>query len=88
MSGSGLLINPLRANLTKCSNTLKQFVGKLLMDCLSLFGHSVGLASKRLMTPGMKEYLKSDPHLLIFLLIFALMIIALKKWWEMLFISS
>ena len=24
MSGSGLLINPLRANLTKCSNTLKQ----------------------------------------------------------------
>ena len=69
MSGSGLLINPLRANLTKCSNTLKQFVGKLLMDCLSLFGHSVELAPKRIMTPGMKEYLKSDPHLLFFFII-------------------
>ena len=69
MSGSNLLINPLCANLTKCSNTLKQFVGKLLMDCLSLFGHSVGLAPKRIMTPGMKEYLKSDPHLLFFFII-------------------
>ena len=69
MSGSNLLINPLCANLTKCSNTLKQLVGKLLMDCLSLFGHSVGLAPKRIMTPGMKEYLKSDPHLLFFFII-------------------
>ena len=41
-------INPLSANFTKWSNTLKQFVGKLPTNCLSVFDHFVGLALKRL----------------------------------------
>ena len=41
-------INPLSANITKWSNTLKQFVGKLPMNCLSVFDHFVGLALKGL----------------------------------------
>ena len=36
--------NPFSANFTKWSNTLKQFVGKLLTICLSVFDHFVGLA--------------------------------------------
>ena len=40
--------NPLSANPTKWSNTLKQFVGKLTMNCLSVFEHFVGLALKGL----------------------------------------
>ena len=43
-----LLLNPLSANITKWSNTLKQFVGKLPTNCLSVFDHFVGLAIKRL----------------------------------------
>ena len=42
------LINPLSANITKLSNTLKQFVGKLPTNCLSVFDHFVGLALKGL----------------------------------------
>ena len=42
------LINPLNANLRKWSNTIKQFVGNLPTNCLSVFDHSVGLALKRL----------------------------------------
>ena len=38
------LINPLSANPTKWSNTLKQFVGKFPTNCLSVFDHFVGLA--------------------------------------------
>ena len=30
-------LNPLRANHTKCSNTLKQFVGNLSTNCLSVW---------------------------------------------------
>ena len=41
-------INPLSANPTKYLNTLKQFVGKLPTNCLSVFDHFVGLALKRL----------------------------------------
>ena len=41
-------INPLRANPTKWSNTLKQFIGKLLTNILSLFDHFVKLALKGL----------------------------------------
>ena len=41
-------INPLSANLTKWSNTLKQFVGKLPTNCLSVFDHFVGLVLKGL----------------------------------------
>ena len=32
-------INPFSTNPTKWSNTLKQFVGNLLMNCLSVFDH-------------------------------------------------
>ena len=38
----------LSANPTKWSNTLKQFVGNLPMNCLSVFGHFVGYALKGL----------------------------------------
>ena len=41
-------VNPLRANPTKWSNTFKQFVDKLLTNCLSVFDHFVGLALKGL----------------------------------------
>ena len=40
--------NPLCANFTKWSNTLKQFVGKLPTNCLSVFDHFVRLALKGL----------------------------------------
>ena len=39
-------IDPLSANPSKLSNTLKQFVGKLPKNCLSVFDHFVGLALK------------------------------------------
>ena len=45
----GLHINALSANPTKWSNTLKQFVGKLPTNSLSVFDHFVGLALKGLM---------------------------------------
>ena len=38
--------NPLSANPTKWSNTLKQFVSILPTNCLSEFDHFVGLALK------------------------------------------
>ena len=43
-----LSFNPLSANLTKWSNTLKQFVGKLPTNCLSVFDHFVRLTLKEL----------------------------------------
>ena len=42
------MINPLSANPTKWSYTLKQFVGNLPANCLSVFDHFVGLALKGL----------------------------------------
>ena len=42
------ILNPLSANFTKWSNTLKQFVGKLPTNCLSVFDHFAGLALKGL----------------------------------------
>ena len=39
-------INPLSANPTKWSKTLKQFIGKLPTNCLSVYDHFVGLALK------------------------------------------
>ena len=42
------MIIPLSASFTKWSNTLKQFVGKLPTNCLSVFDHFVGLALKGL----------------------------------------
>ena len=41
-------INPLSANPTKWPNTLKQIVGRLPTNCLSVFGHFVNLALKGL----------------------------------------
>ena len=41
-------LNPLSASLTKWSNTLKQFVGNLTTNCLSVFDQFVGLALKGL----------------------------------------
>ena len=43
------LFNPLSANPAKWSNTLKQFVGNLPTNCLSVFDHFVKLAFKGLM---------------------------------------
>ena len=43
-----LMVNPVNANTTKWSNTLKQFVASLPTNCLSVFDHFVGLALKRL----------------------------------------
>ena len=40
--------NPLSAKLTTWPNTLKQFAGKLPTNCLSVFGHFMGLAIKGL----------------------------------------
>ena len=44
-------INPLSANPRKWPNTLKQFVGKLPTNCLSVFGRFVNLAFKGLRVP-------------------------------------
>ena len=41
-------LEPFSANFTKCSSTLKQFVGNLPTNCLSVFDHFVGLALKGL----------------------------------------
>ena len=41
-------INPLNANPTKWPNTLKQLVGKLPTNCLSVFGHFLNLTLKGL----------------------------------------
>ena len=41
-------VNPLSINPTKWPDTLKQFVGKLPMNCLSVFDHFVKLALKGL----------------------------------------
>ena len=42
--------NSLSINPLKWSNTLKQFVGNLPMNCLSVFDHFVKLAMKELMS--------------------------------------
>ena len=41
-------LNPLSPNLTKWSKTLKQFVGNLPTNCLSVFDHFVKLALRGL----------------------------------------
>ena len=45
-----MTLNPLSANPTKWPNTLKQFAGKLLTNCFSVFDHFVKLALKGLIT--------------------------------------
>ena len=43
-----LNVKPLGAKFIKWSNTLKQFVGKVPANCLSVFDHFMGLALKGL----------------------------------------
>ena len=43
-------VNPLSANPEKWSNTLKEFVGNLPTNCLSVFDHFMNLALKGLMS--------------------------------------
>ena len=43
-----MLFNPLSANPRKWPNTLKQFVGKLATNCLSVSDHFLKLALKGL----------------------------------------
>ena len=50
------LANPLIVNPTKCSNTLKQFVGKLPTNCLSVFNYFAGFALKRLTQISQKHF--------------------------------
>ena len=42
------MLNPLSTNPTKWSNTLKQFVGNLPTNCLSVFDHFEKLTLKGL----------------------------------------
>ena len=42
------LLNSLSANIKKWSNTLKQFVGNLRANCLSVLDHFMGLTLKKL----------------------------------------
>ena len=67
--------NPLSAKFIKWPNTLKQFVGKLPTNCLSVFDHIVGLALKRLKTCRVNtaRFFKSDSHLSKSLVLFASM---------------
>ena len=51
-------LNSLSTNFTKWSNTLKQFVGNLPTNCLSVFGYFVGLALK-----GLTQKLPWQVHL-------------------------
>ena len=48
VSNIAKLINHLSANFSKWSSTLKQFVGKMPTNCLSVIDHFVGLALKGL----------------------------------------
>ena len=50
----------LRANPTKWSNTLKQFVGKLPTNCLSVFDHFVKLLLKGLTPIALSETLMNE----------------------------
>ena len=52
-----LNFNPLSPNLTKWSNTLKQFVGKLPTNCLNVFDHFVKLALKGLRQTFFQRFL-------------------------------
>ena len=68
MRGRGLAnskddVNPLSAKLTKWPDTLKQFVGNLPTNCLSVFGHFVGLALKGLSVAGRAATFRVDTKL-------------------------
>ena len=52
-----IYFKPLSANSTKWSNTLKQFVGKLPTNYLSVFDHFLGFALKGLRLLSNKQSL-------------------------------
>ena len=64
------MLNPLSANPTKWSNTLKQFVANLPTNCLSVFDHFMNLALKglkaissvKITTTTKKKPLKKNTH--------------------------
>ena len=53
---NNVLLNPLSANPKKWSNRLKQFVGKLPTNCLSVLDHFVKLALKGLTGSSTNAY--------------------------------
>ena len=57
------ILNPLSDNITKWSNTLKQFVHKLQRNCLSVIDHFVRLALKGLIDNSVRksQKLQNDP---------------------------
>ena len=57
-----LFSNPLSAKLTKRQNTLKQFVGNLSTNCLSVFGHFVRLALKGLISINIRSEIGGDAN--------------------------
>ena len=56
------VFNPLNAKFTKWPNTLKQFIGRLPTNCLSVFGHFVGLAFKGLISDYLVGSLKANKN--------------------------
>ena len=58
---SGKLIDPLSANPIKWSNTLKQFVGNLPTNCLSVFDHFAILALKFINKLHKWNFFNKDP---------------------------
>ena len=63
-------VNPLSANPTKWPSTLKQFVGKLLKNFLSVFGHFVNLVLKEFIYFNFLNVLNSTKRWLSFVLVF------------------
>ena len=53
-------INALSVNLTKWSSTLKQFVGNLPTNCLSVFDHFVKLALKGLRLSPQNDFIQQN----------------------------
>ena len=58
MSKTLFAINPLSTNFTKLPITLKQFIGKLPTNCLSVFGHFVKLVLKGLIAKSVLDIRK------------------------------
>ena len=75
------LFNPLSANPTKWSNTLKQFVGILRTSCLSVFDHFVKLALKGLRSTASRSCLEV-PNSICCLIVWCFMSVRLVvAWW-------
>ena len=55
-----LPLNLLNTNLTKWSNTHKQFVGELPTNCLSVFDYFVGFALKGLTAKWIRKCISAD----------------------------